>query len=124
MDRLILLRPPRGGILGITDVNFAIATTTPIYGFRDAGRLFWKGFRRDILSAGLKENRQFRALYTYEVDGDVKVMLGTHVDDVLYACKPGFEYLLDPIFKSYDVKKMNFVSVDVRFDRTPNAILL
>ena len=33
-------------------------------------------------------------------------MLGTHVDDVLYACKPGFEYLLDPIFESYDVKKI------------------
>ena len=60
-------------------------------------------------------------MYTHEVNGDVKVMLGTHVDDVLHAFKLGFEYLLDPIFESYDVKKskeVNFVSVDAKSNRT------
>ena len=83
-DRLILLKPPRGGIPGQDGHDkYAIAARVPIYGFRDAGRQFWKTFRLSIVSAGLNENRCFKAYYTYQEDGDIKVMLGTHVDDLM-----------------------------------------
>ena len=84
--------------------QYAIAARVPIYGFRDAGRQFWKSFRSSIVSAGLSENRCFKAFYTFHEDGDVKVMLGTHVDDLMYACKPGYEHLLQPIFDTFEVK--------------------
>ena len=63
----------------------------PIYGTCDAGRGFWKKLRHDILSTGLKENAVIRALYIYQEDGEPKSMLATHVDDKLWATKPGYE---------------------------------
>jgi hypothetical protein len=63
----------------------------PIYGTVDAGRGFWKELRGDILEIGLKENAITRAWCAYKEEGDVKVMLGSHVDDVLWACKEGCE---------------------------------
>ena len=62
-----------------------------IYGTCDAGRGFWKKLRHDILSTGLKENAVNRALYIYQDDGEPKSMLATHVDDMLWATKSGYE---------------------------------
>ena len=77
----------------------------PIYGLRDAGRQFWKSFRSAIVKCRLKENRGFKAFYTYSEDGDIKVMLGTHVDDLMYACKPGYEQMLTSLFDTFEVKQ-------------------
>ena len=63
----------------------------PIYGTCDAGRGFGKKLRHDILSTGLKENAVIRALYIYQEDGKPKSMLATHVDDMLWATKSGYE---------------------------------
>ena len=63
----------------------------PKHGTCDAGCGFWKKLRHDILSTGLKENAVIRALYIYQEDGEPKLMLATHVDDMLWATKPGYE---------------------------------
>ena len=47
--------------------------------------VFWKKLRHDILSTGLQENAVLRALYIYQESGEPKVMLATHVDDMLWA---------------------------------------
>ena len=82
------MKQPPGGA---PDVDISADTMfvacVPIYGTCDAG--FWKKLRHDILSTGLKENAVIRALYIYQEDGEPKSMLATHVDDMLWATKPG-----------------------------------
>ena len=79
----------------------------PIYGTVDAGRGFWKELREDIIATGLKENAIIRAWYHYEEDGEVKVMLATHVDDLLWACKPGYEHIVQGLLDKYTLKTID-----------------
>ena len=51
IDRLILLGPPKGGFPGEPDTR-AVAMNKPIYGTKDAGRLFYKSFRRRAVAFG------------------------------------------------------------------------
>ena len=76
----------------------------PIYGTCDAGRGFWKKLRHDILSTGLKENAVIRALYIYQEDGELKLMLATHVDDMLWASKSGYEDRVQQLLDRYTIK--------------------
>ena len=59
LDRLLLLKPPKGGI---PDPEFAdgetyILARVPIYGTADAGRKFWKTFRKVIVDNQYRENK-------------------------------------------------------------------
>ena len=56
--------------------DYMLAANVPIYGTGDAGRKFYKGFRAKALAAGFRECRFAKSLYVYEVDGDIKVMMG------------------------------------------------
>ena len=76
----------------------------PTYGTCDAGRGFWKKLRHDILSTGLKENAVIRALYIYQEDGEPKSMLATHVDDMLWATKSGYEDRVQQLLDRYTIK--------------------
>ena len=49
------------------------------------------------MSNGCRKNHIMNALYSYEVDGVVKMMMATHVDDVLWACDPEYQWLIDNI---------------------------
>ncbi len=69
----------------------------PIYGTVDAGRWFWKELRESILVTGLRETSVLRAWYTYAEAGEVKVRLATHVDDMLWATKPGYERMIQEL---------------------------
>ena len=64
--------------------KYAIAARVPIYGTKDAGRQFYKKFRQVATAAGLVECRTYKSLYYLTVDGDLKALLGAHVDDLLY----------------------------------------
>ena len=75
-----------------------------IYGTCDAGRGFWKKLRHDILGTGLKENAFLRALYIYQEGGELKAMLATHVDDMLWATKPGYEDRIQQLLDRYTLK--------------------
>ncbi len=81
----MLLRLPRGGLPDDEVLEGAMMLARmPIYGAKDAGRRFWLKLRGAILKNGFKQNSQCPALFTYAEDGDVKVMMGTHVDDILF----------------------------------------
>ena len=76
----------------------------PIYDTCDAGRGFWKKLRHDILSTVLKENAVIRALHIHQEDGEPKSMLATHVDDMLWATKPGYEDRVQQLLDRYTIK--------------------
>ena len=102
-DRLILMRPPRGGIPGRDpSKKILLVGIKPVYGQSDSGRWFWKGFRRVCTGEGrLTEIRCMRALYYFAVDGDIKILFGTHVDDLIWGVKDGYEHILQPILQHY-----------------------
>ena len=105
LERLILMRQPPGGVPDV-DINAdtMFVARVPIYGACDAGRGFWKKLRHDILSTGLKEKAVIRALYIYQEDGQPKSMLATHVNDMLWATKRGYEDRVRQRLDRYTIK--------------------
>ena len=57
------------------------------------------------MNQSMRENYGFKALYCYAIDGDIKVMLGSHVDDLIYGSKPGYEHLVDKVLEIFSVRK-------------------
>ena len=84
MSRVLLLRQPRSGLPGLKPDDRLVARV-PVYGTQDAGRGFWKKFRRTLIAGGVRENRVLPAVYTLTVDGQLRGIVATHVDDLLYA---------------------------------------
>ena len=84
MDRLMILKPPRGGIPieGYNPDRMYICRT-PIYGSRDSGRLFWKRLRKESIAAGLTASKLGSALFYIAKDSEPKVMMASHVDDLI-----------------------------------------
>ena len=105
LDRVLLFKQPEGGLEGLPEGTHLLARV-PIYGTRDAGRGFWKKLRRTLVSTGLKENHIMKALYSYEKEGGVKIILGTHVDDLLWANKPEAQHIVDKILKEFQCGKI------------------
>ena len=116
MDRLMLLRLPRGGLPDpeIPDGAMMLARV-PIYGTKDAGRRFWLKLKGTIVNIGMKQNSQCPALFTYSEDGDIKVMMGTHVDDILFSCKPGYEQFVQKIQEAFQVEDSKVSEGEFRF---------
>ena len=90
--RPLLLRQPKGGIPDddVNDEDYLLALV-PIYGTKDAGRSFWKRIRSVMLESGMVENFVFKACYSYAIDGVIQIIMATHVDDIVWACRPGAE---------------------------------
>ena len=99
MSTPVLLVVPRTGIpgSGLQPGDYVLARV-PIYGTRDAGRGLWRRmYRVFTLDGGMRENFIFPALYHIAVDGVVKLMLGSHVDDILWARTPDHQHIMDKI---------------------------
>ena len=77
----------------------------PIYGTQDAGRKFWHSFRKVIVDNDFRENKIAKALYVIEVEHEIKAMLITHVDDLCWATKPGYEQQMDAILEKFVTHK-------------------
>ena len=108
IDRLLLLRPPKGGLPGHDPAKkVAIVANKPIYGTPDAGRQLYKKVRRIAQENGILECASMPALFTHQVDGDIKLMMATHVDDVLWCAAPGYEYIMDNFLKGFIVKSID-----------------
>ena len=105
LDRLLLMWPPKGGLPGEGSDRYALASNLPVYGTGDAGRRFYKSFRKAAYESGLVENKTMKALYSHSVDGEIMVIVAAHVDDLLYAAKPGYEYIIDDLLKRFEVKE-------------------
>ena len=107
MDRLLLLKPPKG----IPDPEYddgeaMILARVPIYGTTDAGCKFWSKFRKVIIDAGFRECKIAKATYVLEYDNDIKCILITHVDDLCWASKEGYEGPIQKVLEEFVVKKV------------------
>ena len=85
MSGVLLLRQPRSGLPGLTKPDDRLLARVPVCGTQDAGRGFWKKFRRTLIAGGVRENRVLSAVYTLTVDGQLRGIVATHVVDLLCA---------------------------------------
>eukprot|EP00959_Pyramimonas_sp_CCMP1952_P197153 4123019-Pyramimonas_sp.AAC.1 len=68
----------------------------PVYGTRDAGRGLWKNIRARFKTHGLRENKIMAALFSISNDNkEIVCLLGTHVDDILWAADDGSQKIID-----------------------------
>ena len=52
--------------------------------------------------------------YTCE-NGEPKIMLASHVDDLIYACMPGYEHIMKELQKAFQVEDSKISSGTIRF---------
>ena len=97
--------PPKGGLPGEGMDKYAIASNLPIYGTGDAGRRFYKAFREKCLDVGLVENEVMKSLYSYSLDGEIKIILAVHVDDILYSATPEYEFMINELLAKFEIKE-------------------
>ena len=50
-----------------------------------------------MCDCGLEENFMFKGCYSYARDGEVQIILATHVDDLIWAFKLSAEYIISNI---------------------------
>ena len=97
--------PPKGGLPGEGHDRYAIASNLPVDGSGDAGRRFYKQFRDKAIEAGLVENQIMKSLYSFSIDGEIQVIMATHVDDLLYAARPDYEHIIESLLKQFEIKE-------------------
>ena len=105
MDRLLVFRPPRGGIpVADLEPGRGIVARAPVYGTGDAGRRFWQKVKQDFLAAGFTLNRIMNALFTVAKDGEILGMCGTHVDDSLYGVRGEAVDIMQKVLDGFGVQ--------------------
>ena len=90
VDRIILYRIPKGGILecGIAE-GTVVAARVPIYGTKDAGRGFWFTLKDVFTKAGFKLNQIITFLFALTNPAcEIVAMMSSNADDVLYGFLP------------------------------------
>ena len=50
-----------------------------------------------MCECGLEDNYIFKFRYSYAKDGEVQLILATHVDDLFWECKPSAEHIITKI---------------------------
>ena len=85
LDYILVLFQPKGGVPdpSVKPDDMFLANV-PIYGTTAAGRGLYFRVRTLLIENGLKENFVIPALYSFSRDGIILIMVGTHVDDLLY----------------------------------------
>ena len=97
----MLFKQPPGCLPGVP-TEARILARVPVYGTKDAGRKFWKKLRKTFIEAGLKENHVMKALYSFcDADGELQIMCGTHVDDLIWAAKPEYEHMIRKVTSTF-----------------------
>ena len=81
VGREVYLDQPKGGLPGLQPGQLLKANKA-IYGFAEAARLFWLALREHLLSDGWEESKLEPALFYYRVEGRLKGIIVTHVDDI------------------------------------------
>ena len=69
----------------------------PIYETKNAGRNFWKRLRSVMCDCCLEDHYICKACYDHARAGEVQLILATHVDDFIWACKPSAVYTIAKI---------------------------
>ena len=102
----MLLKPPPDGLEGVPEGGALIARM-PVYGTRDAGRGLWKKIRARFKSHGLRENRIRPALFSFSNnENDIVCILGTHVDDILWAANEESQNTIDAVLKAFGIREV------------------
>ena len=105
MDRLMVFRPPRGGIPGADlEPGGGIVARAPVYGTGHAGGKFWQKVKQDFIAAGFTLNRIMNALFSIAKDGDILGMCGTHVDDFLYGVRGEATDIMQRVLDGFGVQ--------------------
>ena len=81
VGREVYLEQPRGGLPGLK-AGQLLKANKAIYGFAEAARLFWLALREHLLADGWVKSRLEPALFYLRVDGRLRGVLVTHVDDL------------------------------------------
>ena len=103
---MLLLSQPKGGLPGLKPHQHMLARA-PIYGSTDGGRGFWKRLRNYLKGKGLLHNRIYRALYSYtDADGVVQLLLTSHVGDLLWACDPSCDWIMNDLIETFKCGKV------------------
>lgn len=128
VNREIYLDQPRGGLPGLRPGQLLRARKA-IYGFAEAARMFWLALRDHLLSDGWVESKLEPALFYLRVDGKLKGVLVTHVDDIEGGLHPSYlqkafqkssqalefatDLLKDFIFRGREIRQTEQGHIDV-----------
>ena len=103
LDRVLLMRQPRGGIPGVDD-GVVYLVRVPIYGLTDSGRGFWLRLDGDAKKEGIKASHFFPGLYFLPgSDGDACAPMCTHVDDLLYCYLPEGKEVIERFLNKFNI---------------------
>ena len=112
LSKPLILKQPHGGLPDASiEKDARLLAFVPIYGTKDAGRGLWRRIRKILIKHGLMENYILGALYSYAREGVVLLLIGTHVDDLIWANEPELEPLMQKIMEELifgKVEEMNF----------------
>eukprot|EP00439_Symbiodinium_sp_Y106_P032208 s2743_g3.t2 len=106
LERVIIMKQPRGGLPGVPP-EAVLLCRLPVYGTMDAGRGFYARLCKVSCEEGLKVSKIAPGLY-YVLGSDnlPAVLLGTHVDDLLWCATPEGEAIMERIMAKFDMGKV------------------
>ena len=103
LDRVLLMRQPRGGIPGV-DEGIVYLVRVPIYGLTDSGRGFWLRLDGDAKKEGMKASQFFTGLYFLPgSDGDTCALMCRLVDDLLYCYLPEGKEVIERFLNKFNI---------------------
>ena len=104
ISRLLILRPPRPPPPGIS-VHDLLRAKGSIYGTKDAGRSWWKKLFKTLKAHGWIMSKLEPALFYLVVEGKLRGILITHVDDLFCAGEGAeFKATIDSMEKEIHLK--------------------
>ena len=101
MTRTLVLTSSKGGLPDVEPGSLLIAKK-PVYGTKDAPRGFWRRLHRVCKELGLREIPYENAAYTLtDPGGEIKGIMVSHVDDLLWAGDQDMEKVMEKVQKQF-----------------------
>ena len=98
----LFLKQPAEGLPGLVKGQILLVIRG-IFGLANSPRLFWRHLRDTLLRLGFVQSCLDKALFMFYRAGRLVLILGTHVDDLLGAGKPGIaDEILEQVKKEFD----------------------
>ncbi|CAE7744915.1 RE1 [Symbiodinium sp. KB8] len=98
----LFLRQPAEGLPGLVRGQ-VLLVVRGIFGLANSPRLFWRHLRDTLLQLGFVQSCLDKALFMYYRAGQLVLILGTHVDDLLGTGRPGVaDEVLDKVKQEFD----------------------
>ena len=102
LDRQVFMNPPKE----FRTPGKVWLLKKPVYGLADAGRLWYRRLRDEILNSGCTELTGDAACFLYHNNGRLQGIIGTHVDDIIYGGTPEFEEsIIKPLMNTFNISK-------------------